>query len=252
MFRWIGRLFGERTAAEKQRQNPALDEAVQQSAEIYEQLPLRDVIDESRRNELARELFLEINRICNASNPVSACRERLAACMQTHAAYQVLVIPPAPEHDASGLRGQPGVSGELRQHLVEIYTKNDELRAAMFGRAQTEEFADLLPVLQRLFLESEWLLRTLNATRIALGDRPQGEDWYAAFLHATCARQEHAFRWELELPAAFAEDMAREASTAYAVFTDIVLSGASDPAREWREYYGSSGIPLPGSTGETR
>jgi hypothetical protein len=29
------------------------------------------------------------------------------------------------------------------------------------------------------------------------------------------------------------------------MFTDIVVSGAKDPAAEWREYYSNSDIPMP-------
>ena len=68
------------------------------------------------------------------------------------------------------------------------------------------------------------------------------------FLHATCVRQEHVYRWDLELPPAFEENIAREAANAYAVFTDIVVSGAADPAAEWRIYCAGSNVPMPDFT----
>ena len=63
--------------------------------------------------------------------------------------------------------------------------------------------------------------------------------------HAACVNLEHTYRWELEMPAAFDDEIAREAASTYAVFTDIVLSGARNPASEWREYASSTGIPMP-------
>jgi hypothetical protein len=47
------------------------------------------------------------------------------------------------------------------------------------------------------------------------------------------------------MPPAFAEDIAKLASTAYSIFTDIVLSGDANPATEWRDYYKDYNIPTP-------
>jgi hypothetical protein len=245
VFRWLGRLFGRRTAVEMQRDNPVLDEAVRRSAEAYAELPLKNLIDEARRSTLARALYLEISRICNTVDPVTTCREELAATMLKSAGFQVLVIPPPPEDDESGFRRQPGVTGELKAHIADICAKNDDMRSAMYAETDEEDMAALWPIIERLHWETRWLLETLNATRIALGDHVEGDDWYLPFLHAACVQLEHTYRWELELPPAFDEGIAREAAATYAVFSDIVLSGAANPAAEWRDYARSMGVPLP-------
>ena len=194
---------------------------------------------------MARELFLEINRLCSARNPASACREKYATTMLELAPYQVLMINPEPEEDTSGLRGKPGVTGELQPHLVDLFKKNDDLRAARFDAGEVTGRTGHWELLQRLYWESYWLLHTVNAARIELGDTVAGADWHEAFLHASCVNAEHAFRWNLELPSAFDESIAKEAFNAYSMFTDIVMSGAPDPATEWREYFRDSGIPMP-------
>lgn len=245
MFRWLGRLFGRRTAVEMQRDNPVVEEAVQRSAEAYTGLPLNTLIDEDRRKTLARELYLEINRICNTADPVATCREELAATMLKSAGFQVLVIPPAPEPDDSGLRSQPGISGELKARIVDVCARNDKMRSVMYAETEVEDYATLWPIIERLHWETRWLLETLNATRIALGDYIEGDDWYRPFQHAACVQLEHTYRWELEMPPAFDDDVAREAATTYAVFSDIVLSGAANPAAEWREYARPTGVPMP-------
>ena len=84
-----------------------------------------------------------------------------------------------------------------------------------------------------------------SGTRLELGDWIADGDWKQAFLHAASVTCEDVYRWELELPAAFEESIAREAATAYSLFTDIVLSGAENPALEWRDYHQNSGIPFP-------
>jgi hypothetical protein len=238
-------LFGARTAVEAQRRNPALEATVRESAKVYDRIPLREFISDERRAELARELYLEVNRICNSKQPATICREKYAAAMLELASYQVLMIHASPHEDASGLREQPGVTGDLSRYLVDLFRKSDELRAAKFGEIEMKSKADHRKLVQRLFWESYWILETLNAARIELGDSIAEGDWSEAFLHAACVNAEHAYRRDLELPPAFEAAIANKASTAYSMFTDIVMSGAKDPAAEWREYYEGSGIPMP-------
>ena len=244
MLGWIGRLAGRRTAVEKSRDNPVVRAAVHEAAVVYDRIPLGELIDEDRRSQLARELYLEIVRLCNTADPVTSCRDQLVATMLWVASLQVLVIPPAPEEDTIGLRGEPGITGALRAHLVRLCEQNDDLRSEIHEQTDARDFETLFGIILRRYWEARWLLETLNATRIALGDAA-GEDWFDAFLHAACARQEHGYRWELELAPAIDEDIAREAVGAYAVFTDIVLSGAAEPLAEWRAYVDSAHIRLP-------
>lgn len=242
---WFGRLFGSRTAAQKSRENPVIQAAVNESAHVYNRTPLKDLIDEDRRSALARELYLEINRIANTIDPLTTCRDEFTRAVLLFASYQVLAIPPEGEEDTSGLRSQPGITGALKPHLVKLCERNDALRSTMYALTESREFDDLWPLAERLYWETCWRLGTLNAMRIAIGDRVEDDDWYQPFLHAACVNQENAYRWELEMPPAFPEEIAREAVSAYAVFTDIVISGAANPAAEWREYCRGSGIPMP-------
>jgi hypothetical protein len=250
VIRRIGRLFRARTAVEERRENPALEAIVRESSLIYGRIPLNGLIAEARRSELSREIFLEINRICNSREPATVCREKYAAAMLQTASFQVLMIPAHPQSDESGLRDQPGITGELNQHLVDLFRKSDRLRAALFGEEGIVTKADYQDLLQRLYWESYWLLETLNAARAELGDAESGEDWHKLFLHAACVNAENGYRWDLELPPAFDIDIAKEAANAYSMFTDIVMSGAKDPAAEWRDYYQGSGIPMPESLAE--
>ena len=242
---WLARIFRRRTAVEQSRENPVLKEAVRESAQIYDQIPLKKHIDEARRAELARELYLLVNAACNASDPRIHCRERLTESMHELAAYQVLVIPPDPGEDISGLRALPGVSGELTEHLPVLCKRDDFLRGVMYEETESDAFDDLFGIVERKYWEACWRSGTLNAARLALGDRVEGGDWYRPFLHALCVQKEHTYRWQLELPPALPGDSAREAANAYAVFADIVLAGADNPAIEWRDYGISLGIPLP-------
>ena len=137
---WIGKIFGKDDSGRGGGGESVLDATVKRSARVYEQIPLRDFIDEARRSQLARELFLEVNAICNTIDPVVACRDRFAATVLQLAMFQVLMIPPPPEDDPSGLRGQPGISGQLKEHLAALSLKNDDLRSAVRQHTDAQDF----------------------------------------------------------------------------------------------------------------
>ena len=134
----------------------------------------------------------------------------------------------------------------MQQHLGKLCIRNDDLREFTYKVAGSDEFDVLWPIVEREYWETRWLMQTLNGLRIELGDFVEGADWDRHFLHAACVKAEHSFRWNLEMPPAFDEAIAREATTAYSVFTDIVIAGAADPLQEWLDYHQGIAIPLPG------
>jgi hypothetical protein len=227
------------------RQNPVLLSAVDKSSKIYDKIPLRNFIGDDARGELARELYLQIYEICNSLEPIASSREKLAATMIKFASFQVLVVPPPPESDPSGLRVQPGITGGLKEHIAQIAEINFELRSALNAETERPGFDDIWEFVQRSYWKTYWFLEAFNAVRIELGDYDKKCDWFTAFKHAACANFEDIYRRELDLPSAFDEDIASVAPTAYSIFTDIVLSGATDPEQEWRDYYKDSNIPFP-------
>lgn len=245
MFGWFTKLFGSRSAVQKNRANPIMRATVRESAEIYNRIPLSEFITEKERGELSRQLYLDINSICNAADPVSACRERLAAAMLKLASYQVLMIPPPPETDPTGLRSQPGITGELKAHLVRLSERNSDFRSEIRKKSETTDFDLVWQVVQQSYWTAYWILETFNAARMALDDVDERSDWYKPFLHAACANYEHVYRRDLELPPAFSEELAQLAANAYSLYTDIVLSGTPNPDMEWRDYHKNSDIPLP-------
>jgi hypothetical protein len=165
--------------------------------------------------------------------------------MLKFAQYQVLVIPSEPEDDPSGLRGQPGISGDLKQHVLELANRAENLRTDLFSTTITEGHDKVAESIQALYWKTYWRLETINATRIELGDHVTSGDWYKPFMHAACASAEHLYRHKLEMPPAFEEGIAKAIFTAYSIYTDIVVSGAVDPDSEWRDYNKGSNVPVP-------
>lgn len=241
----LGNLFRRRTAVQTGRQNPVLLSTVNTSARIYNQIPLRDFIANDVRSILARNLFLEIHEICNSFDPVPTCRQKLATAMLKFASYQVLVIPPPPEADSSGLRSQPGLTGGLKENLAQVIESNYELRSEFSRKTDSSSSDGSWNLVQRSYWQAYWFLETFNAARVELDDYNEEQDWFYPFKHAACANCEHIYRREAGLPPAFDASLASEAATAYSIFTDIVLSGAKYPDLEWRDYNRGSNIPMP-------
>jgi len=143
------------------------------------------------------------------------------------------------------LRSQPGITGELKQHLVQLSERNGDLRSEIRKRAETADFDLIWEFIQQSYWSAYWTVETFNAARMALDDFKQESDWYKPFMHAACANYEHTYRRDLEMPSAFADEMAQPAANAYSLYTDIILSGAPDPDAEWRDYHKDSDIPVP-------
>lgn len=246
MISWLRKIFGLRTAIEARQQNPAVAETVKACAEIYQRIPLRQYIDAEASDNLARKHFLEISTVCNAADPASACRERLVAAMLRYALFQVLVIPVPPAKDFSGLRGLPGISGELGSQIETLAVRNIDLRADIHASPHFSDRCDVARVVTAEFWKSLWLLETMDAARHALGDHLAVNDWFRPFAHAACANQENRYRIDLDWPSAFSDAEKTVAPTAYSIFTDIVISGAKDPLAEWLAYHEGMQVTLPG------
>jgi hypothetical protein len=248
---WLRKMFGLRSAVEIRRENPVLVDAITASAEIFEQTALGKLLDYATCDAIGRKIYLETNAVCNAGNPVAACREKLTATMLHYAMYQVLLIPARPAKDESGLRGLPGISGELSAHVEKLSRTNMMLMSDLHESEYFNEIEDIRKLVEVECWKSFWILETLNQARIGLGDFQEKDDWYFPFKHAACAAQENLYRIDLDLPPAFADSVARRAPTAYSIFTDIVISGASDPLTEWCDYHLGQHLPTPGTILDT-
>jgi hypothetical protein len=243
---WLRKLLGIQTAVQTGRNDPVLQAAVEKSALIYRQIPLREFIDEKTRVTLSRQLFLMMSEVSRSIDPLTAGREKLTTLMLEFAAYQVLVIPPEPESDLSALRGKAGISGEMKEHYFELATGSDEICGQLRDVDQPLTAEVVWDEVQQSYWTRYWFLESINAVRLEIGDCPEGGDWFGPYKHAACAHREHLYRKDLDLPPGFDAVSAETIATAYSILTDIILSGAADPLGEWRDYYKDSNIPCPG------
>ena len=83
---------------------------------------------EKSRVAFTNRILVGLTACLQSPNPVLANRERLCEELLLCAHYGVLLVPAAPETDSAGLRGQLGVTGELRNHLQDALRLSDEVK----------------------------------------------------------------------------------------------------------------------------
>jgi hypothetical protein len=187
------------------------------------------------------KMMEEAIRIAVAPDRRMANRERLVACVLEFAQFQVLVLPPEGEEIKSGeLRGQPGITGELKGHLLELARKDKRLQEFMhgFGNFSTwDEVWDAVLIRYRMCWAWAHFHQSL---RSAVNDvnRAPGKDWYRPFVAAMCAWEEHHFRRAIELPPALGKGKvdAELEALAYGTFLKSVTNGERYPDLDWRRF----------------
>jgi hypothetical protein len=200
---------------------------------------IKDFSDQFVKNE-AEKMMKVVIEIATSIDPLMANREMLANCIIEYATLQVLIIDPPPAEDESGLRGQPGITGELKAHLFELAQKDKTLREFMHAFDTPKNWDDVWnPVLLRYriaFAQTHvyYSLRQVFDD-INHADEMQ-KDWFKPYLAAMCAWAEHQYRESLGMLPSLGNDIfgARLRALEMSLFTKCVMSGARYPDIEWQ------------------
>jgi len=130
--------FAERSAKKKLKENPVFVAALLASERALKDTGLYKIRDKliTPINEIAEE----ITAIFNSENQVIANRKKFVESILAFAKYQVLVLDKDDStDDETGLLGLPGISGELRKHLVKIGEKDKLIKEDLHGRTDVPE-----------------------------------------------------------------------------------------------------------------
>lgn len=240
LFSWIGNILAMPLAGWTVRKHPVLRAALYRSSQIFNETGLKKFSDESKQT-MAENLLERIAQIVESDDKISKCRSDLTASVLDFAKYQVLVLPPYPEEDATELRGTQGVSGELKPLLLDVAEKNKEIRELMYGITKNPTYENVWDTILILYWRSYWWTETFDACRIELDDYNHDveRDWYKPFIHSQCVFSEHLFREDLGLgPAPEISDKHRIlVPLEYSTFFNFVLEGVRYPDLAWREHY---------------
>jgi len=192
--------------------------------------------------ERGEYLMGEVIKIATSSDPKMVNREKLTNHVISYAQLQVLVIPPPPAEDQTGLRGQPGITGELKSRLLDLAQKDKTLREFMHGYDTPRTWDDVWnPVL----LEYRWrnaCINVFNQVRLAFDDVnfEKEKDWFKPFVAAMCASQEHHYRMSIGMPPSLPYSEDEMGATMYAVamstFSYRVMEGIRYPDIEWKKH----------------
>ena len=230
--------FAMRAAARAVQEHPVLKAALLRSSKVFDSLGLKDFSEETKQ-KMAEALLERVSQIVLSDDKVSTCRFHLTEAVIELATYQVLVLPPYPEEDPTGLRGTQGISGELKPLLLEVSEKNKDIHEMMYGITQHPTYEDVWDAVLVHYWRSYWWAETFNACRVELVDYniDKDRDWYSPFLHAQCVFEESHFRQDLGLgPAPGLQDVTF-VPLMYSTFMNIVLDGEKYPDLAWREYW---------------
>lgn len=204
---------------------------------------LGKIMSQSQKDDLAAQIISEVIAVVTAPDPIMANRERLVNYVLQLAKFLVLVLAPLSdeEEDVTGLRGRPGITGELRAYIPELAQKDEFLKEHLWAHLDnptSQDIDDLCDAQYQLF---HFMTTVFNRTRVALGDHhPSPEkDWYRPFVAAMCACEEHNYRKAIGLPDILAQqdNWADLAALTYLTFAKIVMSDAKYPNFEWEERY---------------
>jgi hypothetical protein len=193
--------------------------------------------------DIAKQMMQIVIGIATAQDPRMANRERLVNTVLELARFEVLLLNPPPQSDATGLRGKPGITGELKQRIAELARKDKRLRDLFVSAGGVE---GLPPDELRSGITARYLvLRGWSGMhqiiRMAWHDvAPEPlTDWYRPLVENACACEEQKARELLGIESSLG-GRGRDAdieALARGTFMNFVLAGEADPVSEWREHY---------------
>lgn len=194
------------------------------------------------KEHLAERAIREVGEVLSCADPVLANREKLAIYVLEMAKYGVLILPPPAEPDVSGLRGKPGITGELRSHLLAVADRDHDIKELAWSQGATT-YESVFAACNFMHAVAWFMTDVFHHVRIALGDHHPSDDkdWYRPYVEAMFAWQEYLYREAIGLPDVLAsrDSYGTMAALKYSTFMNIVMSGAKYPNFEWEEHYKS-------------
>ncbi len=194
------------------------------------------------KEEFASDIMKEVADVVCAENQVMANREKLSAAVLMMAKYQVLVLPAENEsaQEVTGLRGKPGITGELKAHIKKIAEKDQDIKRLAWSLDNPSE-KDIFEACLYQYWVYALSAQVFQPLRISLKDYHPDiqKDWYRPFVEAMCAWEEHNFREAIGLPDILAQqdEYGSAAGLKYSTFFDFVRGGSKFPNYEFQEHY---------------
>lgn len=189
-------------------------------------------------DSVAESMMKDVIRVGTSTDPRMANREALTDSVIEYAKLQVLIIEPPPTPDVTGLRGKPGITGELKAHLLELVEKDKGLQEFLHEYDGPKDMNNLrILMVNRTYILWTWT-QVFSQMREAFDDLNyvKDKDWVAPFIAAWCAWEEYNYRELLGMPQVLGNDSfsAFIHASRMSCFLDIIMSGVQHPDLEWQ------------------
>lgn len=190
-----------------------------------------DFQNESVKKNIKKSREIQIAEFLKHPTVFLGVRDRLVSNVVQMAQFYVVAMPPAPEHDPTGLRGETGITGELQAHICQIYAASPLIDLRYLENPSELELIELTHLYSNIscLFSTSW-----NYVRLKL-EGINKPDWYKDFVKIQCAYEEDYFRKLLGLPSLLERDhvWGDMAPLLFSTFQFIAASGVSDPYKEW-------------------
>lgn len=197
------------------------------------------------KEKLTVEIMVKVARVLMADDPIMENRIYLCNWVSHMAQFGVLVMPLAPNKDYTGLRGKPGITGELRNHLLKLAEKDKYLNKFVWSSTVDLSVGTYEENLFEMYLLQSCIgevnVHIANLLRCWLGDyhTDKEKDWFEKFLEIEFAWYESIYRNTIGLDDVLEiqSGMGVLAALKYSVFKDLILNGEQYPNYNWESKF---------------
>ena len=231
--------FVDRSVKKKIANDPIYIAALKASESALQETNLYKIRD--KLTKPAEELAEEINSILLSEDRFMASRKKFVESTLSFSKYQVLVFAKDDSgSDPDGLIGLPGITGEIRKHLVKIGERDELIAEDLHGQSDTPNklnYEFMKHHIRAKYLIWYWRISVFNTIRVGLKDynSNHSKDWRNHLLYSMCVSHEYNFRELLKLK----QKISIEQKIMNSTMLDIALSGETYPDlafyRKWKD-----------------
>ena len=193
-------------------------------------------------SKTSTKIMEEVLIILGSDNPMMANREKLSEHILECAKYQVLVLTPDPSEDVTGMVGKCGISGELKERILDVIKVNKGLKELFHSQPNDITFGDAWNLILAKYRYSWAFMNVISGMRTYFKDSnpTTSKDWFRPYYTSMCAWQESIYRSELGMSNLLEDSLDSKFSInalAYSTFLDFVMRGDTYPDLTWDEAY---------------
>lgn len=160
-------------------------------------------------------------------------RHQLTEGVLWMADYGPLILNPEPEEDPTGFRGSLGVTGELRDKIMQVYTAKNYM-PEMDHLTPSSGFNDVYHATFLLFQAARTIANSWNWVRLNMEGKTN-PDWFRPFSVACFAWKEDQYRNLIGLPSILERDhpLGSMAPIYFSTAFTFVVAGDKNPYESW-------------------